>query len=212
MVSDEVRRRKKVLGTWMGCVWWSVFPVLISSNFKQFQMTNYSWSERKLMVKRKNQEKEQRWMDQVYQGLWALATRNGKNQSEVLKAGSSSSWVHTIAVHLVDANWWYCWWKKSCTSCCGESSIIYRVLYISGGAGFLPSTVWKLIKRTKTKQVLLGSYISDDLSFHFKHNHDNPHQMWSKKQRFPEAFPFSYVGHWTLCAAILHSGKGGIFV
>ena len=35
----------------------------------------------------------------------------------------------------------YCWWRKSCTSWYGETTIIYRVLYISGGAGFLPSTV-----------------------------------------------------------------------
>ena len=32
----------------------------------------------------------------------------------------------------------YCWWKKSCTSCYGESIIIYRVLCMSGGClGFL---------------------------------------------------------------------------
>ena len=36
---------------------------------------------------------------------------------------------------------YYCWWKKSCTSWYGECPIIYRVLYIPGGAGFLPSTV-----------------------------------------------------------------------
>ena len=35
----------------------------------------------------------------------------------------------------------YCWWKKSCTSWYGEYPIIYRVSYIPGGAGFLPSTV-----------------------------------------------------------------------
>ena len=35
----------------------------------------------------------------------------------------------------------YCWWKKSCTSWYGEYPIIYRVSYMSGGAGFLPSTV-----------------------------------------------------------------------
>ena len=35
----------------------------------------------------------------------------------------------------------YCWWLKSCTSWYGESTIIYRVLNIPGGAGFLPSTV-----------------------------------------------------------------------
>ena len=31
----------------------------------------------------------------------------------------------------------YCWWKKSCTSWYGEYPIIYRVSYMSGGAGFL---------------------------------------------------------------------------
>ena len=36
-----------------------------------------------------------------------------------------------------------CWWKKSCTSWCGESTVISCVLYIPGGAGFLPSTVCK---------------------------------------------------------------------
>ena len=34
------------------------------------------------------------------------------------------------------------WGLGICTSWYGESTIIYRVLYISGGAGFLPSTVW----------------------------------------------------------------------
>ena len=35
----------------------------------------------------------------------------------------------------------YCWWTKSCTSWYGEYPIVYRVLYIPGGAGFRPSTV-----------------------------------------------------------------------
>ena len=35
----------------------------------------------------------------------------------------------------------YCWWTKSCTSWYGKYPIIYRVSYIPGGAGFLPSTV-----------------------------------------------------------------------
>ena len=35
----------------------------------------------------------------------------------------------------------YCWWKKSCTSWYGKCPVIYRVSYMSGGAGFLPSTV-----------------------------------------------------------------------
>ena len=36
----------------------------------------------------------------------------------------------------------YCWWKKSCTSWYGKCPIIYKVLCIPGGAGFLPSTVF----------------------------------------------------------------------
>ena len=32
----------------------------------------------------------------------------------------------------------YCWWTKSCTSWYDTYPIIYRVLYIPGGAGFLP--------------------------------------------------------------------------
>ena len=35
----------------------------------------------------------------------------------------------------------YCGWKKSCTSSYGNDTIIYRVSYISGGAGSQPSTV-----------------------------------------------------------------------
>ena len=36
----------------------------------------------------------------------------------------------------------YCWWTKSCTTKDDNYPIIYRVLTIPGGAGFLPSTVW----------------------------------------------------------------------
>ena len=35
----------------------------------------------------------------------------------------------------------YCWWLKSCTSWYGRYPNIYKVLYIPGGAGLLPSTV-----------------------------------------------------------------------
>ena len=37
--------------------------------------------------------------------------------------------------------YWYRWWKKSCTSWYGKYPIIYKVLCIPGGAGFLPSAV-----------------------------------------------------------------------
>ena len=42
--------------------------------------------------------------------------------------------------------WRYCWWKKSCTSWQVVYPIIYKVLYIPGGAGFLPSTVCPIEK------------------------------------------------------------------
>ena len=35
----------------------------------------------------------------------------------------------------------YCWWKKSCTSWYVVYPITYKVLYIPGAAGILPSTV-----------------------------------------------------------------------
>ena len=35
----------------------------------------------------------------------------------------------------------YCWWTKSCTTKDDGYPVIYRVLTIPGGAGFLPSTV-----------------------------------------------------------------------
>ena len=35
----------------------------------------------------------------------------------------------------------YCWWTKSCTTKDDDDPIIYRILTIPGGAGFLPSTV-----------------------------------------------------------------------
>ena len=49
---------------------------------------------------------------------------------------------------------WYCWWKKSCTSWYSKYPMIYRVVYIPGGAGFLPSTVLteKLMRKLDTLQ------------------------------------------------------------
>ena len=42
---------------------------------------------------------------------------------------------------LQPAHMTYCWWKKSCTSWHGNYPTIYKVVYMPGGAGFLPSTV-----------------------------------------------------------------------
>ena len=49
--------------------------------------------------------------------------------------------IISIAVCIMGCHLSYCWWKKTCTSWYGKYPIIYRVLCISGGAGFLPSTV-----------------------------------------------------------------------
>ena len=54
---------------------------------------------------------------------------------------------------IVDPGKSYCWWLKSCTSWYGKYPIVYRVLYIPGGAGFQPSTVC----------MLLGDYIRKHL-------------------------------------------------
>ena len=51
----------------------------------------------------------------------------------------------------------YCWWKKSCTSWYGKYPIIYRVSYIPGGAGFLPSTVFPHRQFLKFSQLFEGS-------------------------------------------------------
>ena len=39
--------------------------------------------------------------------------------------------------------WWYCWWIRNpaINSWYGRFPIVYKALYIPGGAGFLPSTV-----------------------------------------------------------------------
>jgi len=41
----------------------------------------------------------------------------------------------------------YCWWTKSCTTKDDNYPIIYKVLAIPGGAGFLPSTVFQDLSR-----------------------------------------------------------------
>ena len=63
----------------------------------------------------------------------------------VLQRGVSMRWSHQLHLwtgRLMDG--WtdetYCWWKNSCTSSY-VVYLMYRILYIPRGAGFLPSTV-----------------------------------------------------------------------
>ena len=69
----------------------------------------------------------------------------------------SYRWLQSMLVHWVfclhchvsfQGGYTYCWWKKSCTTWYGWYTIIYGVLYIPGGAGFLPSTVYIYIQYT----------------------------------------------------------------
>ena len=54
---------------------------------------------------------------------------------------------------------YYCWWKKSCTSWYGKCPVIYRVSYMLGGAGFLPSTVTHDIYMYATMESALARYL-----------------------------------------------------
>ena len=61
------------------------------------------------------------------------------------RVGVGDSWIfhreRTKKWWCGPQKWSYCWWLKSCTSWFGRYPIVYRVLYIPGGAGFCPSTV-----------------------------------------------------------------------
>ena len=73
-----------------------------------------------------------------------LPTADGAAQN--LLRGRKALWKTTTLGALdLKINKWYCWWKKSYTTWCGEYPIVYKVLYIPGDAGFLPSTVGKMV-------------------------------------------------------------------
>ena len=77
--------------------------------------------------------------------LGGVQTCNGKRSAMVMKWKGRlryllwTMWLSEAKISQKVSN--YCWWKKSCTSWYGKNPIICRVLYIPGGAGFLPSTV-----------------------------------------------------------------------
>ncbi len=67
--------------------------------------------------------------------------------SEILKecqSGRCTSQAYTSSWALESHDAWYCWWLKSCTTWYAAYPTIYN-LYIPGGAGFLPSTVWQYV-------------------------------------------------------------------
>ena len=58
----------------------------------------------------------------------------------------------------------YCWWTKSCTTKDDDYPIIYRVLYIPGGAGFLNHQKYIPAKRSMWKTPSHRRFVSDDFS------------------------------------------------
>ena len=90
----------------------------------------------------------------------------------------------------------YCWWKKSCTSWYGKCPVVYRVSYMSGGAGFLPSTVglkflnipeYSIFERTSTQtQDWNLNYIIIIISYFLKKHMLG--QTWSNDSLFLKFF------------------------
>ena len=67
--------------------------------------------------------------------------QDAASQPHELQRSSTLLGVTSVAEINFKGTRSYCWWKKSCTCWSVVSPIIYKVLYILGGAGFLPSTV-----------------------------------------------------------------------
>ena len=75
------------------------------------------------------------------------STHSGRVANQPLYSTTPSAAKQTVSKLGAVVLWLFewnnrCWWKKSCTSWYGKYRIIYRVSYMSGVAGFLPSTVW----------------------------------------------------------------------
>ena len=84
-----------------------------------------------------------KWICERFRGSFD----QGSNQVEI-NLGSLARWSSTkyfVGLYnsvTVITPVTYCWWTKSCTTKDDNDPIIFRVLTIPGGAGFLPSTVF----------------------------------------------------------------------
>ena len=54
---------------------------------------------------------------------------------------SQVEWMFLFFVDQILSFWWYCWWKKSCTSWDVKFLVNNAINYLSISAGFLPPTV-----------------------------------------------------------------------
>ena len=93
---------------------------------------------------------------------WICSSKNTSNQS----MGAAISYEHHMNLFY---NWIvvhqpYCWWLKSCTSWYVVDPIIYKVLYIPGGAGFLPSTVSPIFFKVPSIWKKMGNFSSEKVA------------------------------------------------
>ena len=79
-----------------------------------------------------------KWWDLIVIYHDRIHKKQQQNDSRMLMVHQNSEFDLERRFHNMAK---YCWWKKSCTSWYGKYPIIYKVSYIPGGAGFLPSTV-----------------------------------------------------------------------
>ena len=101
---------------------------------------------------------------------------------------------------------WYCWWKKSCTSCYGWYPIFHRVLSISGGAEFLPSTVCTKSQRGFNSHLFNWPNAHTSLYLHWLQSTKARAKPWSsivmKCVRYCLWRPHGITGHHTSTAVI----------
>ena len=82
-----------------------------------------------------------------------LMVDHGRSQFQTSMESPMPCWTKKLRINwttlLLIRVFSYCWWKKSCTSWHVVYPTMYKILYIPGGAGFLPSTV---VQNTSTSQ------------------------------------------------------------
>ena len=88
----------------------------------------------------------------VMGALLRLASVLVMTQASTIEAWVGQSWDINSAtnptLHSQHDLLSYCWWTKSCTTKDDDYPIIFRVLTISGGAGFCPSTLGSAVSGT----------------------------------------------------------------
>ena len=87
------------------------------------------------------------WWQRRLANAWMLGFRHlwmasSENKRCVRSAAIFGDWdaklnLGSEATFLKHMNWWYCWWKKSCTTWDEWNPINNGISYLSGGAGFL---------------------------------------------------------------------------